>query len=123
MRFFNCFAVLLFRLAADVGQSGKEREYSGLANCISKVFKSDGMKGLYRGFVVSVQGIIIYRATYFGFFDTAKGILPDPKNTPFIIKFLIAQVIHDFYFKTIKFYVKYIVSVPRKSYTSHGFIS
>jgi len=31
----------------------------------------------------SVQGIIIYRACYFGFYDTAKGILPDPKKTPF----------------------------------------
>lgn len=47
---------------------------------------------MYRGFIVSVQGIIIYRATYFGFFDTAKGMLPDPKNTPFLVSFAIAQV-------------------------------
>ncbi|KAF5284060.1 hypothetical protein FQR65_LT13606 [Abscondita terminalis] len=67
------------RLAADVG-GGKDRIYTGLMDCLVKTMKSDGIIGLYRGFVVSVQGIIIYRATYFGCFDTAKGMLPDPKN-------------------------------------------
>jgi len=81
------------RLAADVGKAGAEREFSGLGNCLTKIFKSDGIVGLYRGFGVSVQGIIIYRAAYFGFFDTAKGMLPDPKNTPFIVSFAIAQTV------------------------------
>lgn len=81
------------RLGADVGKSAAERQYKGLIDCIAKTFKSDGPIGLYRGFVVSVQGIIIYRAAYFGCFDTAKGMLPDPKNTPFIISFLIAQAV------------------------------
>jgi len=81
------------RLAADVGKSGGEREFSGLGNCLTKIFKSDGLVGLYRGFGVSVQGIIIYRASYFGFFDTAKGMLPDPKNTPFLISWAIAQTV------------------------------
>ncbi|XP_074025292.1 ADP,ATP carrier protein 1 isoform X2 [Leptinotarsa decemlineata] len=81
------------RLGADVGKNVGERQYTGLIDCLVKTFKSDGPIGLYRGFVVSVQGIIIYRAAYFGFFDTAKGMLPDPKNTPFIISFLIAQTV------------------------------
>jgi len=81
------------RLAADVGKAGATREFSGLGNCLSKIYKSDGLLGLYRGFGVSVQGIIIYRAAYFGFFDTAKGMLPDPKNTPFLISWAIAQTV------------------------------
>jgi len=81
------------RLAADVGKAGAAREFSGLGNCLSKIFKSDGLVGLYRGFGVSVQGIIIYRAAFFGFFDTAKGMLPDPKNTPFLISWAIAQTV------------------------------
>lgn len=81
------------RLGADVGRGNAERQYTGLIDCIKKTVKSDGVGGLYRGFVVSVQGIIIYRATYFGFFDTAKGMLPDPKNTPFLVSFLIAQCV------------------------------
>lgn len=81
------------RLGADVGKSSGQREYNGLVDCIKKTVKSDGIGGLYRGFAVSVQGIIIYRAAYFGFFDTAKGMLPDPKNTPFLISFAIAQTV------------------------------
>jgi solute carrier family 25 (adenine nucleotide translocator) protein 4/5/6/31 len=79
------------RLAADVGKGADKREFSGLGNCLVKIYKSDGLVGLYRGFGVSVQGIIIYRAAFFGFYDTAKGILPDPKNTPIFISWAIAQ--------------------------------
>lgn len=79
------------RLAADVGK-GSAREFTGLIDCLRKITKSDGLIGLYRGFVVSVQGIVVYRAAYFGLFDTAKGSLPDPKTTPFYISFAIAQV-------------------------------
>ncbi|XP_033183878.1 ADP/ATP translocase [Bombus vancouverensis nearcticus] len=81
------------RLAADVGKAGGEREFSGLGNCLTKIFKTDGIGGLYRGFGVSVQGIIIYRAAYFGFYDTARGMLPDPKKTPFLVSWGIAQVV------------------------------
>ncbi|CAB0032286.1 unnamed protein product [Trichogramma brassicae] len=81
------------RLAADVGKAGGEREFTGLGNCLTKIFKSDGLGGLYKGFGVSVQGIIIYRAAYFGFYDTARGMLPDPKKTPFLVSWGIAQVV------------------------------
>jgi len=80
------------RLGADVGKEG-QRQYKGLLDCLSKTVKSDGVVGLYRGFGVSVQGIIIYRAAYFGFFDTAKGMLPDPKTTPLVVSWMIAQVV------------------------------
>uniref|UniRef100_A0ABI7VVA2 ADP/ATP translocase n=2 Tax=Felinae TaxID=338152 RepID=A0ABI7VVA2_FELCA len=79
------------RLAADVGKAGAEREFRGLGDCLVKIYKSDGIKGLYQGFNVSVQGIIIYRAAYFGIYDTAKGMLPDPKNTHIFISWMIAQ--------------------------------
>ncbi|KAJ2954195.1 hypothetical protein O0L34_g2431 [Tuta absoluta] len=83
------------RLAADMGKGGKsgKREFNGLIDCITKTLKSDGPLGLYRGFIVSVQGIIIYRATYFGLFDSAREMLPDPKNTPILLMWLIAQTV------------------------------
>ena len=59
------------RLAADVG-SGKDREFTGLVDCLRKVAKS-GPLSLYQGFGVSVQGIIVYRGSYFGLYDTGKG--------------------------------------------------
>ncbi|KAK3543861.1 hypothetical protein QTP70_030054 [Hemibagrus guttatus] len=79
------------RLAADVGKASSSREFNGLGDCLTKIFKSDGLKGLYQGFNVSVQGIIIYRAAYFGVYDTAKGMLPDPKNAHIMVSWMIAQ--------------------------------
>jgi len=82
------------RLAADVGKGDGQREFSGLGNCLVKIFKSDGILGLYRGFFVSVQGIIIYRASYFGFFDTIKSMVStDPKKVNFFVAWGIAQVV------------------------------
>uniref|UniRef100_A0A915DA08 ADP/ATP translocase n=1 Tax=Ditylenchus dipsaci TaxID=166011 RepID=A0A915DA08_9BILA len=81
------------RLAADVGK-GASREFKGLADCLIKVAKSDGPIGLYRGFFVSVQGIIIYRASYFGMFDTAKGLIaPDGQKMNFFTAWAVAQVV------------------------------
>lgn len=81
------------RLAADVGKSREERTYQGMMDCLITTFKSDGPIGLYRGFWVSIQGIIIYRAAYFGLFDTAKSMMPNPKKTPVIISFIIAECV------------------------------
>mmetsp|Transcript_38369 Transcript_38369/g.52049 ORF Transcript_38369/g.52049 Transcript_38369/m.52049 type:complete len:303 (-) Transcript_38369:123-1031(-) len=67
------------RLAADVG-SGGEREFTGLVDCLKKMLAKDGAAGLYRGFGISVAGIIAYRASYFGMFDTGKAMFfPDAK--------------------------------------------
>lgn len=82
------------RLAVDVGKGPESREYQGLVHCLTKTVKSDGPVGLYRGFIVSVQGIIIYRAAYFGVFDTVKTLVSkDPKNMNFFIAWAIAQVV------------------------------
>ena len=40
-----------------------------------KTLKSDGIQGLYRGFVISCVGIFIYRGMYFGLYDSLKPIL------------------------------------------------
>jgi len=84
------------RLSADVGKSAAEREFTGLGNCLVKTFKTDGFAGLYRGFNMSVQGIIVYRAAYFGLYDTARGMLSDPKKTPILINWMIAQCVTTF---------------------------
>eukprot|EP01133_Synstelium_polycarpum_P014809 gene14809-17508_t len=81
------------RLAADVG-TGANRQFTGLGNCISSIYKRDGMIGLYRGFGVSVGGIFVYRAAFFGGYDSAKGILlADPKKATFWQNWGIAQVV------------------------------
>jgi len=61
-------------------------------DCIKKVAATDGVKGLYQGFVISVWGIIFYRGVYFGMFDSANGIL-ELKKRSFVIKYVIAQAV------------------------------
>jgi len=66
------------RLANDAkvaGKGGGERQFNGLIDVYRKTLKSDGVVGLYRGFVISCVGIIVYRGCYFGFYDTLKPIL------------------------------------------------
>lgn len=81
------------RLAADVG-SGKSREFNGLVDCLKKVALADGPQGLYKGFGISVIGIVAYRASYFGCFDTGKAVLfPDMKKASPVALFAFAQVV------------------------------
>src|ERR1700733_1703463 len=40
------------RLAADVGSKGS-RQFTGLLNCVSIIYKKAGLGGLYKGFSVS----------------------------------------------------------------------
>jgi len=65
------------KLANDTksAKKGGEREYNGLVDVYRKTLKSDGIQGLYRGFVISCVGIIVYRGCYFGFYDSLKPIL------------------------------------------------
>ncbi len=79
------------RLGADVGKAAGDREFKGLFDCIAKCYKADGLiRGLYPGFISSVQGIIIYRAIYFGAYDTAKEMVEKPNIAT---KFAIAQAV------------------------------
>jgi len=79
------------RLGADVGKAPSEREFKGLKDCIVKSYKADGLiRGLYPGFISSVQGIIIYRAIYFGAYDTAKEMFENPG---ILTRFAIAQTV------------------------------
>jgi len=66
------------RLANDSksAKKGGERQYKGLIDVYVKTLKSDGPIGLYRGFVVSCVGIVMYRGCYFGFYDSLQPMMP-----------------------------------------------
>merc|ERR1711981_378812 len=63
------------RLANDAKGKGGERQFNGLVDVYVKTLKSDGIQGLYRGFVISAVGIFIYRGMYFGLYDTLKPLI------------------------------------------------
>lgn len=82
------------RLANDAksGKKGGERQFNGLIDVYKKTMKSDGFVGLYRGFVISCVGIIVYRGCYFGFYDTLKPIvLGDDAGV--ILSFMLGYVV------------------------------
>ena len=57
-----------------------------------KTIKSDGIQGLYRGFVISCVGIFIYRGMYFGLYDSIKPILLG-ENASVFLSFLLGWVV------------------------------
>ena len=58
----------------SLGKDGK-RQFNGLVDVYKQTLASDGIGGLYRGFVISCVGIFIYRGLYFGIYDTLKPTL------------------------------------------------
>ena len=60
------------RLANDAksAKGGGARQFNGLVDVYKKTLASDGIAGLYRGFVPSVVGIVVYRGLYFGVYDS-----------------------------------------------------
>jgi solute carrier family 25 (adenine nucleotide translocator) protein 4/5/6/31 len=83
------------RLSNDLKNSkkGGVKQFNGLVDVYKKTYESDGLKGLYRGFVISCVGIIIYRGLYFGMYDTFKPLLPKSIRDYFIVSFLTGWVI------------------------------
>ncbi|CAF3850537.1 unnamed protein product [Rotaria sp. Silwood1] len=80
----------LTRLADDRKnvKKGGERKYNGLLDVYKKTLQSDGIVGLYRGFVLPCVGHIIYYGCYFGVYGTLKPILLGPDGS-IILSFLL----------------------------------
>lgn len=76
------------RLANDAKKKGQARQFNGLIDVYVKTFKTDGIQGLYRGFVISCVGIFIYRGMYFGLYDSLKPIMLG-ENAGVIISFFL----------------------------------
>jgi solute carrier family 25 (adenine nucleotide translocator) protein 4/5/6/31 len=76
------------RLANDLKSSkkGGSRQYSGMADVYKQTIATDGVSGLYRGFVISCAGIFVYRGLYFGLYDSLRPILLK-ENSSFLMSF------------------------------------
>ena len=79
------------RLTNDLKSSkkGGQKQYAGLIDVYKKTLASDGIAGLYRGFVISCVGIIIYRGLYFGIYDSIKPMLPGDLKGNLFANFLL----------------------------------
>ncbi|KAG7857827.1 hypothetical protein KL939_003083 [Ogataea angusta] len=83
------------RLANDAKSAkGGERQFNGLIDVYRKTLASDGIAGLYRGFLPSVVGIVVYRGLYFGLYDSLKPvILVGPLEGNFLASFLLGWTV------------------------------
>jgi len=83
------------RLTNDLknAKKGGAKEFNGLIDVFSKTVKSDGIVGLYRGFVISCVGIVIYRGLYFGMYDSLKPSLPDNLRDNFFANFFLGWAV------------------------------
>merc|ERR1711979_20900 len=76
------------RLANDAkGKDGK-RQYNGLIDVFRKTMATDGIRGIYKGFVISAVGIFVYRGLYFGLYDTCKPLFLGDNASAFMSFFL-----------------------------------
>jgi solute carrier family 25 (adenine nucleotide translocator) protein 4/5/6/31 len=79
------------RLANDNKSKDGTRQYNGLIDVYKKTLATDGVQGIYRGFVISCVGIFIYRGLYFGLYDTIKPMMG--ADVSFFISFLIGWAV------------------------------
>ncbi|KAI3521855.1 hypothetical protein L1887_11330 [Cichorium endivia] len=61
------------RLATDSNHN--KRQFNGLFDVYNKTLATDGIRGLYRGFGISIVGITLYRGMYFGLYDSLKPVV------------------------------------------------
>lgn len=77
------------RLAADIlhaGTDGKrQRQFRGIFEVYRKTLRSDGIVGLYRGFMVSCLGVVVYRGAYFGLYDTLRPMFLNYEGSTLIL--------------------------------------
>jgi len=84
------------RLANDLKSSKKggqgSRQYTGMIDVYKQTIATDGVSGLYRGFVISCVGIFVYRGFYFGLYDSLKPMLL-PQNASFLLTFALGYTV------------------------------
>merc|ERR1712217_618958 len=75
------------KFATNIASGGFAGSLS-LTDVYKKTLASDGIGGLYRGFVISCVGIFIYRGLYFGLYDSLKPIIVGDSGSAFVSFFL-----------------------------------
>ena len=83
------------RLGADIGKLKDKRQFNGIFDCVTKVYKSDGIQGIYRGVTISAVMYFFYRAIYFGGYDASKQFLLKKNDKSLLTRIFFALIVTD----------------------------
>jgi len=85
-------AVMAFFYPLDVLQTVASANVSenppSLKETATKIYENRGISGFFTGFGSSIIGIFVYRASFFGFYDTLRSLIPNEDSSA---KWLLAQ--------------------------------
>lgn len=81
---------------AKSAKGGGARQFNGLVDVYKKTLASDGIAGLYRGFVPSVVGIIVYRGLYFGVYDSLSTF-----NSIYLLRYFCSPCLQSLLFSSV----------------------
>ena len=72
--FLYPLAFMRTRLAVDVGRTGQgERKFTnGMSDVMKKIWRSDGIKGFYKGYGIALVSVSMHRFVYLGGYDYIK---------------------------------------------------
>lgn len=79
------------RLAADMGRTPDTREFRSTWDVLRKTYSSNGVRAWYAGFPPSFFGIFVYRAAFFGIYDSGKQLIygDDQRNASPLVSFAV----------------------------------
>jgi len=90
-------------------------KYKNVLDCLRKIIHERGIGGLYAGFMQSILGILLYRALYFGLYDSAKAFGGLFQNS-FIFSFFLGWIV-----TTLAGLLSYPIDTIRRVQMLHSF--
>ncbi len=95
MALFYPLDFLRTRIATDLGKGVQEREFSGMVDCLQKVYRRGGLGAFFSGISVSFGVVFFYRGVYFGGAEVGKREFRAVRESR-LVKFLYYQAVTAF---------------------------
>ncbi|KAK8957321.1 Mitochondrial adenine nucleotide transporter ADNT1 [Platanthera zijinensis] len=75
-----------------VGLSSSEHVYHGIQDCLKKIYRKNGIRGLYVGVGPSLYGIFPYSGLKFYFYEEMKAHVPEEHKKDIVVKLACGSV-------------------------------
>ena len=74
------------RLAVDITKKGEDRIYWSTWDCLSKTMQDEGIRGIFRGYLISLAGIIPYVGLSFTIHDELIRYIPEQDSSNLLMQ-------------------------------------